>query len=177
MGFNSWGLWALEHGLRRWGTLGLVAPRHVASSWIRDPTMSSALAGRFFTTMNHQGRPASLFITKFRNVFKHMYSAQSPYWTLWMNQRGIRCSPCFPGPKKISLRAQNNYYKTKVNNYNPKQTQTWVQTPALPLISFVTLNSHLTSLYIYFLTCETEQPGKIITRFRIATACKGPGTR
>ena len=79
--------------------------------------------------------------------------------------------------QKIPLRAQNNYYETKINNYNPKHTQTWVQTPTLPLISFVTLNSHLTSLYVYFLTCETEQPGEAITRFRIAAPWKGPGTR
>ena len=35
-----------EHGL---GHMGLVAPRHVGSSQIRDQTHSPALAGRFFT--------------------------------------------------------------------------------------------------------------------------------
>ena len=40
--FRSCVTQALEHGL--------TASQHVESSWIRDQTMSPALAGRFFTT-------------------------------------------------------------------------------------------------------------------------------
>ena len=32
------------------GAQGLAAPQHVGASWIRDPTMSLALAGGFFTS-------------------------------------------------------------------------------------------------------------------------------
>ena len=35
-GFSSCGTWALECGLSSWGPTGLVAPRHVGSSWTSD---------------------------------------------------------------------------------------------------------------------------------------------
>ena len=38
------------HGLLLLGSMGLVAPWHVGSSWIRHRPVSPALAGGFFTT-------------------------------------------------------------------------------------------------------------------------------
>ena len=63
VGFSSFGTWAQQLGLpgsraqpQQLCLTGLVAPRHVGSSWIRDRTLSPVLAGEFFTTES-PGKP------------------------------------------------------------------------------------------------------------------------
>ena len=75
-GFSRCGTWAQQLGSRVWAQYswhgGLVAPRHVGSSWTQIEPVSPALAGEFSTTSPPEKPPKVHFIMIYKQVVVFM---------------------------------------------------------------------------------------------------------